>query len=149
METIEAPGHPKVLSVGLRFDSIKPNRWTKCVFEKLITYLKGLFINWLKMKPPWCTVYEILQFKQNVYPKSKEKNWSARLYKFIRLNIFSLVMYLMVLDSLVGHILDDELFWSYCFTYTTLIASHSNVTGRSVKVIKSLATSTTIKKFDA
>ena len=75
----EAPGHPKVLSVGLRFDSIKPNRLTIYFFEKLITLIKGLFINWLKMKSQWGIVYEIYLFNQNVYLKFKEKNWSALL----------------------------------------------------------------------
>ena len=58
-------------------------------------------------------------------------------------------MYLMMFDSLVRYILDDELFWSYFFfTYTTLIASHLNVTGKSVKVIKSFGTSTTIEHLN-
>lgn len=45
MEKIEAPGHPKVLSVGLRFDSIKPYILSIYVFDKVISFIKRFIYN--------------------------------------------------------------------------------------------------------
>ena len=47
------------------------------------------------MKPQWCIVYEINQFKQNVYTKSMEKNWSALLSKNIRIGMRKTMIFLL------------------------------------------------------
>ena len=48
----------------------------------------------------------------------------AGLYTYQIEYIFPGYVFVMVLYSLVGYIVDDKLFLGYCFTYTMLIASH-------------------------